>query len=211
MFTYIEKTQIDIEIEKSDYKTYLKLHAINQGTYGLLMNASMYIYHAYLIQDKENRNKILSLASDILSDTEIINSLLILLKGNDIRYIDVCNTNALDYEAITTNHKTDNTSFMPVNDFTFFILHALENENRTKKEYLNLYNAIQDKKIKEILSYLIYQSKKRIQTLRILIIKDNTHHQNSFKNAYEFENIWDYDSGNYFDPPSPIFINEEKE
>lgn len=209
MFTYKKEKQIEIEVERPNYKTYLQIHDLYHGTYLGLMDCFALIYHAFLVQDKEKRNSILNLACDIASDMEIVNTLLILLKGEDIRYIDVTNANTLQYERIPTHPISNYTSFIPVDDFTLLLLNMIEKEKEYKRAYLNIYTNINDKKVKSVLSFLIYQSKKRIHAYRSLLIKDNTHSQTTFKNGYEYENIDDLDSGNYFDPRSPIFIPDE--
>lgn len=212
MITYEKTLPIKVAIQRPDFKSYLLLDREFQGTRLGLMSAVAYIRDSFMIHNDDFRFLYMQMGVKEITHMELLAQVLHQMHGSDDRYYDEDNDDTPAHEMIQPLSGKDPIKAMEQehvnNDITAATMFHLEDEERQIHLYQELIAKIDDAGAKAVFDYIITGKSENVKLLKgILNTCREPNEIKDFGLGYDSENLFSYNSGNYFDKPNPEFIN----
>lgn len=211
MFYFEEKLPIEVRISRPNFRYYILLDRQLDGCKEGIEQASIYIRQAFMIHNQEFREIYMNLGASLLSDMEVLSSLIHQMHGEDDRYYDESNDDTPVFELIKTSKTVEKKTIAPQhvnNDLCASILHNVKFEEHRIQLYEKLLSYIKDEGASDVFFYLKENAQCALHTLNNLLLILNTNTEVKDFGLGDSHNAFDLDTSNYFDKPNPAFLNE---
>ena len=211
MFQYEHKMEVEVNVHRPDFASYLMLDREYNGTVEGLQQAVHYIRQSFMIHNEEFRIRFYRIAVRKLNDMEVLAKLLHQMHSSDDRYYDESNDDTPAFELIPPlKEEIASKEVYDIhinNDLTAAVMLDIDRETRSFHEYEEILKKLEDEGAKEVIRHLLHSCDTVVRELKDILNQLTTPQEHKDFGLGDSPNTWSHSSCNYFDKPNPLFTN----